>query len=250
MRVIRLRATAALTAAVLLPLAVCAAPDDGTTPGAATTSSAPAQKEDRAAPPSDVEADDDELPEDLPDAAPVLDTTGLGGLSTLGPIDPALGAGHTVSQTDIPAEQSALVRADPSTAGAELTATLFTAAWSDALQTGDGTGVRSLSLDTCTFCASVADTSEATPLGPDLHLVTTIWPITSMPPTTEYPNTTVVAGTEFLVVRPSGEGNGVNLESVTHRRQLLRIGMAWIDGTWAVHGVDSEPWDGSNPLAS
>ncbi|EYR64563.1 hypothetical protein N866_08685 [Actinotalea ferrariae CF5-4] len=245
---IRLRATAALTAVLLLPLAACAAPPDaGSRPAATSTpderSEGPAAPESTTAAEASSSGPDPVAPGPAPGAAT---DEGTPPADPAGPVDPALGAGIDV--TGLGSDAALGIRADPSVTGAEVTAAVFTGAWSAALQTGDGSTVRALSGPGCAFCASVADTAEATPLGTGLEVLTTIWPVSSQEPTEAYPYRVVVAGMEQLVVRTS-DGPVPHVEVVTQRRQLLSMGMEWTDAGWTVHGVDSQPWDGSDPLA-
>jgi hypothetical protein len=260
--VTRLRATAALAAALLLPLAACAPPDDGAPrerPSAEATATAEPHdgapvagadhSDDGATGDDGGGATDDPGPGPGPAAEDPLGATSVPVESALDlPVDPALGPGVDVTGMELTDELLHVTRTDPSTVGADATAYLFLAAWGDGLMSADGSTVRALSSPGCTFCASVADSTETTPLGPDLQLVTTVWPITVLDPTEDYPYRVVVAGMEHLVGRLGPVGEAVHVEIVSSRRQLLRVGVVWQDGAWSVHGVDADPWDGGDPL--
>lgn len=259
----RLRATAALAAALLLPLAACAPPDDGAprkrlsaeaTATADPDDDAPAAAAgdpsgDRATGDDGAAGDDDPGRGPRPGAEDPIAAASVPFETAFDlPVDPALGPGVDVTGMELTDELLHVTRTDPSTVGADATAYLFLAAWGDGLMSADGSTVRALSSPGCTFCASVADSTETTPLGPDLQLVTTVWPITVLDPTEDYPYRVVVVGMEHLVGRLGLAGEAVRVEIVSSRRQLLRVAVVWQDDAWSVHGVDSDPWDGGNPL--
>lgn len=257
----RTRSAAALAALLLsVPLAACAPPDEAPPrgdrhvtsgdPGAASPRTAASARDAAAQDPADRPdtSAGDRTSEGGPAEDPVADL--LAPLEGLGqPVDPALGTGVDMTDAPVPDELARVARTDPSTLGADSTAALFIAAWSAALTSGDGSTVRALSGPDCGFCRSVADSAETAPLGEDLELITTAWPVTVLEPTAEYPYRVVVLGVEHLVGRAGTAGEAVHLELVTSRRQLVRIGLVWADGAWSVHGVAAEPWDGSDPLA-
>ena len=257
----RLRATAALAAALLLPLplAACTAPHappvgdrpmtsrtaEAAEPGSAAPDRDAAAKGAKATGRLDTvdaaatdRAPEEDAPVD-PAAAPPVG---------LGPVDPVLGTGVDLSGLEVTEEVRALMLTDASVRGADSAAYLFVAAWGQALTSGEGSTVRSLSAADCAFCASVADAAEATSLDADLELTTTVWPVTVLEPTESFPHRVVVVGLEHLVGRVGSVGEAVHLDVVSSRRQLVRIAVVWADGAWWVHGADAEPWDGSDPL--
>ncbi|WP_225755671.1 hypothetical protein [Actinotalea sp. Marseille-Q4924] len=246
---IRLRAAAALTAVLVPLLAACSAPlQDPTTEGPVTSSPDPAgqgRTDDTAA--AAPRADDAHQPGTTPS-----DAGELSDLVTIAAVDPALGHGHDVSGAAIATDAAAAARAEGSQVGAELTATLFVAAWNDALNTGDGAQVRALSLESCTYCAAVVEAAQQSTVDPTVTISTTLWPVTSWGPSEDPPHSTVVAGIELVAVRAGDPtaAEALEIEVVDHRLQLVQVTTAWVEGAWWVRSVVAEPWDGSDPLSS
>lgn len=239
--------TPVLTAVLLVALVACGAPDDAAR--AAGTSDPPSAASTPATPDASTRAASEDPLEATPRPEAASPVDGAPPALLSGPVDPALGPGTDVTTVRPTAEELAAVQADPSTAGADTIATLFTAAWGEALETGDATTVRSLAGPDCTFCTSLADNAESLPPSPETDLLTTIWPVTAMEPTPDYPYRVVVFGLEHVVVGVGSVGEAVHLEVLTERRQLVHVAVVWADDAWWVHGVDTDPWDGSHPLA-
>ncbi|MBC7290729.1 MAG: hypothetical protein H5T83_05250 [Actinotalea sp.] len=245
----RLRATAALAAALLLPLAACAAPDDAARPQARLERESPAgTAADDPRPGTPREPSPSSVPGDRADLVPTAEEAP--GAPWDRPVDAALGPGLDLTGLVAPDELLRATRTDPTPEGADGTALLFAAAWSTAVQTGDGAPVLALSAPTCAFCASVAASAEGVPLSADLELVTTVWPVTTLDPTQTYPYRVAVLGLEHLVVRVGSIGEVLHVETVSARRQLVHVAVDQVDGLWTVHGVSAQEWDGRNPLLS
>jgi hypothetical protein len=254
----RLRTTAALAATLLLPLplAACTAPHapqagdrpltsrtaEAAEPGSAAPDRDAAARGAKATGRVDTSATDGATEEDAPVDPAAAAPAGLE------PVDAVLGTGIDLSGLEVTEDVRALMLTDPSVRGADSAAYLFVTAWGQALTSGDGSTVRSLSAADCAFCDSVADSAETTPLGADLELTTTVWPVTVLEPTESFPHRVVVVGLEHLVGRIGSVGETVHVDVVSSRRQLVRIAVVWTDGAWWVHGADAEPWDGSDPL--
>lgn len=212
---IRLRATAALTAALLLPLAACAPSDD-----------------------------DDTGDEDWP--AEVLAPDPTGPALPLPPVAQELGLGIFVTELPETPDGPAAFRSEHSVNGAYAASVLFVGAWGDALKTGDGAELRALSTDTCSVCRRIAASVEPAPLTPDLLVLTRVWPFDYLAPTEDDPESVMVLGVEHSATRPSSAA-GEEMEFVIQWRRLLRVAVTYSDGLWSVQDLVPEPWDGTMP---
>lgn len=255
----RLRATAALTAALLLPLAACAPPDDGaarvgdrpsagaapTVPTAPTATTAPTGSP---VPPGNAAEDDDTDvdvtgDEDWPAEALATDRTDA---LPLPPVAQELGLGIFVNDLPETPDGPSAFRSEHSVNGAYAASVLFVGAWGDALKAGDGTEVRELSTDACTVCRRIAASVEASPLAADLLVLTRVWPFDYLAPTEDDPAPVMVLGVEHSAARPARDA-GEEMQFVIQWRRLLHVAVTYSDGAWSVHDVTPEPWDGTMP---
>lgn len=189
------------------------------------TRAAKAAGEEHAAP---AQPPDDGAPVAPPSAAPA-------------DIASVLGPGTDITTTPLEAERVREIRSGPDVQGAFDTAVLLLVAWREAMTTADASVLRSLALESCSWCASVAQSASVAPLRPEggYRLTFTVWPLTDS--LTSTGGTVSVALESVVVLEGTADGLAVG-EELSVDQVVVDVTVERSPDGWAIAGVRTGPW--------
>lgn len=239
--------TAALVVTAALALVGCAS-DGGDRPAPEGGTTATASATDRAVPddgPAQAEDGSGDAAEDDGVVNPADGGPDPGSSTASGPQD-ALGPGTVIgSGGDGPIDvglADELLR-DPDEAGAGTAVGLFLRGWWEGATTGETALLDLVSGTSCSYCASVAASTEATPLRPEdgYGLEMTVWHLGPPAPAGDAVVAEVALRVRTTFTQPLDDGTP-HVHVLQDEAQVLRTELRWDGERWAVAGVASTPW--------